>query len=665
MASSYKSLKCDCCAGTLEYSKEKKVWVCQYCGNEIRREEEYDGLYTIKNVVKQTLVDIAYNRLDSAQKNLIECEKISSSYVGTLIARISLQMFQLITPGACAEGASKSLMGQLKRNYEALRQIDPGISAEEEALYEMFEGSDDAFGVLLLVFDSLGDSVHKEFVEKLLDAGRVYSVALNQNLLHYSMKNGRDQLTEKILDNVENIDCRQALFLVISDYEDGEKKKEHVQKLIPKARLVADDRRVIENYLKESGDSLPMKACIYCETARAGAAASVECVDACILGQLKADTELAGEVLGAFCSTHPNDAELYYLVEKIYTVHSGQTAVCEIRTLNESGLFLSVPQKVISLMLGRVDLLTEEKKILLEEAEKTEISQRANDVILAEYLCGMKDLPEMRMEIIDAILKYVTMPSTSTVERYILTCTEEGMGKVAVAEKLFSYDLNLSFFRNLLGDYMNQSGDDPEVRRKLEELLCSRGLTVDAAVLVDMACKAGPDTIDETAAFIRAMTANGTKIRSDAFSRYLETAREYYPQILRMFFLPESIVTEQALANYVLYGKEENGVKAQNALIFAERAGGAFGSSPCIVRINGEELRCNLFQAYLLLAPDSEGTVQAITNAMRNARSKLNLPIYLNGAPAKFKKYVTDHREQLKEVTVKICEENKVFSLLF
>ena len=51
MASSYKHLRCPGCDGTLKYVKEKKVWECINCGNEIRREEEYDGLYTIKNVV--------------------------------------------------------------------------------------------------------------------------------------------------------------------------------------------------------------------------------------------------------------------------------------------------------------------------------------------------------------------------------------------------------------------------------------------------------------------------------------------------------------------------------------------------------------------------------------------------------------------------------------
>ena len=120
MASNYKSLKCDCCAGSLEYSKIKKVWICQYCGNEIRREEEYDGLYTIKNVVKQTLTDIAYGRLDAAQKNLAECEKIDSRYIGTMMARLAFQMYSLTTPGACPQGAVKSLIAQLNRGYEEL-----------------------------------------------------------------------------------------------------------------------------------------------------------------------------------------------------------------------------------------------------------------------------------------------------------------------------------------------------------------------------------------------------------------------------------------------------------------------------------------------------------------------------------------------------------------
>lgn len=213
MASSYKSLRCDCCAGTLEYNKGKKVWVCKYCGNEVRREEEYDGLFTIKNVVKQTLMDLADGRLDSAERNLAECEKIDTRYVGTCLARLCVELYTVITPGACAEGEIKGIFGRMKRDYDALQAIDSGISTEEEALYESFDGAADAFGVLYLTLDSLGDQIHRDFVEGMMDCGAIYSRSLNERLLHVFLKSGKMEQVDKILGNEDNIDCRAAAFL--------------------------------------------------------------------------------------------------------------------------------------------------------------------------------------------------------------------------------------------------------------------------------------------------------------------------------------------------------------------------------------------------------------------------------------------------------------------
>ena len=99
MAVSYSAKKCDSCGGSLEYIKEKKVWRCRYCGQEIVREEQYDGLFTIKNVARQSIIDTAYRRMDQANKNLTECEKIDSHYIGTLIARICYRLIAVITPG--------------------------------------------------------------------------------------------------------------------------------------------------------------------------------------------------------------------------------------------------------------------------------------------------------------------------------------------------------------------------------------------------------------------------------------------------------------------------------------------------------------------------------------------------------------------------------------
>ena len=70
-------------------------------------------------------------------------------------------------------------------------------------------------------------------------------------------------------------------------------------------------------------------------------------------------------------------------------------------------------------------------------------------------------------------------------------------------------------------------------------------------------------------------------------------------------------------------------------------------------------------QAYVLLAPDSSTTMYAIVEAMKSARTKLNPEMTVNGMPVKFKKYIVEHKASLSDNTLKVCEENKVFSLFF
>ena len=117
MAVSFKTRICDQCAGKLQYIKEKKLWQCMYCGALTERQESYDGLFTIKNVVRQTLLDCAYRRLDSAEKNLVECEKIDSRYIGTQIARITYQMMCVITPGALSEQEMRGIFSLLSKIF--------------------------------------------------------------------------------------------------------------------------------------------------------------------------------------------------------------------------------------------------------------------------------------------------------------------------------------------------------------------------------------------------------------------------------------------------------------------------------------------------------------------------------------------------------------------
>lgn len=448
MASSYKSLRCDCCAGTLEYNKGKKVWVCKYCGNEVRREEEYDGLFTIKNVVKQTLMDLADGRLDSAERNLAECEKIDTRYVGTCLARLCVELYTVITPAPAQRGKSKGIFGRMKRDYDALQAIDSGISTEEEALYESFDGAADAFGVLYLTLDSLGDQIHRDFVEGMMDCGAIYSRSLNERLLHVFLKSGKMEQVDKIHGNEDNIDCRAALFCTLQSYEDGEAKRAHISALTGKAGLQPDDRKEIERYLKESPDSPETKRIVYCAAANVGAPASIDYVTDYVLEPAGDDEEAAREILRALCGQHPNDQTVYFLLDRILTRYGGGVAAAELEELADQDIFVVVPGKTVTAMLNRADLTAEEKLRLLELCHRFRIDARTDDAILSAYLCG-GGAPDERRKVLSALLSYVKTLSTAALERYVLGCTDDGLEKTQILEQLLKLDLNKSFFRDL------------------------------------------------------------------------------------------------------------------------------------------------------------------------------------------------------------------------
>lgn len=666
MASNYKSLRCDCCAGTLEYSRAKKVWICQYCGNEMRREEEYDGLYTIKNVVKQTLAELAYGRLDTAQKNLAECEKIDSKYVGTMIARIAYQMYALITPGACAPGATKSLIGQLKRGYEEFAAVDAGISTEEEALYEFFEDQSEVLGVLVIVFDSLGDTLHRDFQEQMLDPSKIYSPVLNENLLRYAMKNQKMTLADDILNNIDNLNCKNALLLVLNDYPDEKEKCEHIARLMKKASLSFEDRKLFETYLEKSTDSYSSKFCVYQYAVEAKTAPSIEYIVRYLIPYIQQDEEKIRELILLICKTDPNDVELYYLVDRIFAEHKGQMALVEIKALRESGIFLAISARNICVMLNRLDLTVEEKIDFLDVIHYWRIDARTNDAVLSDYLNNNQDTPEIRVPVLQKLLSYVETISTVTLKQYIISTTTDGADKTAVLDMILKLNLNMSFFRELLQDYMKQGTDEPDVKDQIIHRLTDQGMQVDGSTLVQMACSATEENVQETAAFIQKMIQSGVRISNDALSAYLEKVpgQNYHSSMIHLLHISSSIITPSALNKYVLYGADDM-TKAKNALIFAEQCSQPFGSTMCSITHLGNKIQCNLLQAYVLLAPDSSNTMDMLVESMKNEKVKLNPVMTVNGFPVKFKKYVSDNKASLHETTLGICEENKVFSLLF
>lgn len=665
MASSYKSLRCDCCAGTLEYIKEKKVWRCLYCGNEMRREEEYDGLYTIKNVVRQTIADAAHGKLDSAQKNLSECEKIDGRYVGTLIARLCVHTFTLITPDACPEGAQKGLVSQIEREYKALLAVDSGISAQEEALYESFDGQAEPFAALLLTFDTMGDTVHRDFVAPFLQAEAVYDRDLNGHLLHYALSHENLDLARVILHNTDNLDCKSALGQMLSHFPDTEDKGALAGALMGQSGLTSEDRRLMEVYLSQTGDSLRTRQEIYCSAARSGVPVSMEVVSRFVLDE-GGDPARSAEIVSALCAQTPTDVELYCLVEQIFSRHSAPLALAELGAIAESGIYLAVPPKYLCAMLDRSQLTTEEKKELFSAGVQFHLDARGRDAVLSHYLSENHDSPSTRLALLPVLLEGMRTLSTGALEHYLLHCSTDGDQKPKVVELLLGLELNLSYFHSLLGRYHQTSPDAPEVTEAVIQLLSSAGLQMDSGQLMELLCTAPPQEESQTAALLQRMLENGVRLPSDAISQYLERAGQgpFQPSLMVLLDTPSSVLRPQGLANYVLYAPDRGEEKLHTALALAQHTGLPLGATPCEVVHLGASVTCNLFQGYVLTTQDSGASAAAMAAAMA-AHTKLNPPIQVNGAPVKFKRYITDRRKELSPVTEFLCNQQGVFSFFF
>ncbi|MGN8946319.1 hypothetical protein ACTNEF_14715 [Bariatricus sp. HCP28S3_E4] len=668
MATSYKHLRCPGCDGTLKYVKEKKVWECIYCGNEIRREEEYDGLYTIKNVVKQVLVDLAYNRMDTATKNLVECQKISSDYVGTLIAEICLKVFTLITPGACQQSEIKGIFGQVKRLYMKLESVaDGGISTEEEALYEAFDENGDAFGVLVLVYDTLQAQAHLQFVLDLFDVSYVYSKSLNANLLNYALKNEKPEIADKIFANSDNINCHDAFFVCLNSYEDSNQKRQRLIPIMEKAEFRQDDYKKIDTYLTNTMDGIETKIMIYEKSVSYGIAPPMQCVVEHILNEPNISDMQISDVYKAFCATKPKDAELYDLITDIYIKHKGENACKEMQELVNNDIFIKMSDKLVRGMVVRKDLTVDERIKLLEHAEQCKLSPKDNDAIITEILLRVDESFENRIALVKTLIEYIDTISTNSLTEYIVNSTVDGDKKPEMLEELFKLNLNMSFFRDVLNNYIKYSKDSSETKNAVTQLLSNSGIGVDSNMLLDIACEANETNYMEKADFIQKSINNGTRVNADSLSLYLErvSVEKYRSELISLLTTPISRITDKALANYVLFSEDPMEIKLQNAIVFAEKNGKTFGESECEVKHLNSTIRCNLFQGYVLAADDSSVTVQSIVGAMKQAKAKLNAPILVNGKSQKFKKYITDNKSQLSQMTITLCEENNVFSFFF
>ncbi len=659
MAASIIVRKCQQCAGRLEYIKEKKIYRCLYCGAESEREEQYDGLFTIKNVVRQVLLDVAYRRLDNAEKNLIECEKIDSKYIGTIIAKIAFKMVTTVTPGACSQTEHRNLLLQIIRDYDALKAIDTSISADEEALYEFLDSAD-IYATLLLVYDSLSDTTRRDYVAEMLSTSEVYANEPNKNLLSYGLKNSKFELIEKLMNNSNNIDPIFALSELLQKYPDNECKVTIIEKLLKSKTIKQEDKSILEDYMQNSVDSLSTKGKIITFAYAANLHISVEKTILHLL--LKANSETVDSVLRQLCSSHLKDDDVYKVLELALSAKTLSMMLTILTILKETKQYILINSKYIISLLSRTDLNTSDKIEALTRILEFPVDVNAKNAAINNYLCFNQDIGETRLAVIQALLSDGKVIPTNTIEQYVLKINTDAVNKPKIVEQLFSLDLNLSFFNDLLAKYINSYVDTKEIKEKIVHILVSKGLKIDPKSILDFICDTTSPSSDKVF-LLQNMLLNGAQLRGDTVNTYLATITpdQFSSELFALISNSASDIKEKTLANYLLICKDRDSQKVKFFIMLAKQSHKKVSEAFCDVVLSGKRISGNLLAIYLLGTPDSFEISKEIADYMISCNAKVNSDIQVGGIGViKIKKFVTENRKILSPVTTQLCSAYKL-----
>ena len=224
MAVNFIARKC-ACGGKLEFDPAKKIWICKYCGTVVEREATFDkvqvdGIEGINDVVRQTLMDVANNKMESAGRNLEDCERKNHKHVGTLIANISYNLAMISM--ARSQEEARGYLDKVKLYAKRLNEEYPFIAEDEINMYEAFgEGVADIYANLLVVFDTLNDGGRVEYISSRLKPAEIFSEHANGSLLKISLKRENYDVAEAVLRNTNHIDRKSGLQELMLHYPDN------------------------------------------------------------------------------------------------------------------------------------------------------------------------------------------------------------------------------------------------------------------------------------------------------------------------------------------------------------------------------------------------------------------------------------------------------------
>ncbi|MDD6097985.1 MAG: hypothetical protein PUB66_04575 [Oscillospiraceae bacterium] len=655
MAVNYISQKCTSCAGTrFEYLKDQKMWKCLYCGTLIERHEQADSMFTIKNVVRQSILDDAWMRFDSAQKNLVECEKIDSRYIGTIIAEIAYEVNMMFYGGLNKQQQS-NMFAQMKKNYASLRNIAASPNDEEIALYEFFESSE-TVGALILVFDALKDSARVELLFNYFDPKEVYSADLNSKLLKYAIKQKNYDLFDSIIKNSENIDKKSIFRIILNNYPDTPAKAENIRLITENGDFLSEDeQKLMESYLRDTQDCADTKYAAAEAVLQTPACPGVDVLFENVAAELE-DSSRIQQLIGIILDKDLLDTELYKIVDFALSRCSGESCLQVFEKLASSENFVTLNYDHLMKLLKNKEIDIENKKKIFEIAVQCHVSDKIVDKCISSYLSEIQDTPENREELIPFLLGSVKTFSSPSAERYIMSTGIDGSKKAEYAEMILDKGVNTSVFRNTLNQYLTGTQDSYNVKYDMICLLKSKGINASLDTAIAFLENAEYQS-DQKISIINKLKENAFT-DNDIYNTYVEKvdATKFDSEVHAALISSATVISENAFVRYVLWLSDLPAAKAG----YVSKMTGMCAARPndiqCSFMLNGSKIESGLVQAYIFTAREDTGAAASVLEALGDIRSCCKSEMRVNGSKTNLVKFVRSQKNTLSQKQHDLCK---------
>lgn len=653
MAVSYVSKKCPSCASTkFVEDKGSKIWVCAYCGTVIERHEEADTLYTIKNIVQQVILDLSYCRFDSAKKNIVECEKIDSKYIGTIIAKVCYYVNALQFESN-SESEKRNLFAQLKKHYLLLSQNSNQLSEEEKILYEFFDSAE-VFGALILAYDTLGDEVRRNFLYDKFKPQDVYSTELNLNLLRFMINNNQLEIADKIVDNTDNIDQCEALQMLLEIYPDSQQKVDNCTKLINNDIVPPDSRNIYEYYFENSSDSFIVKYQIAEACCKSSAYPSVKCIMKNIIVNTD-DVEHVKSLFASIMTRKLADEEVYTIIEFAFEKSNEEVALYIIELLSSTKQFVVLNKQHFIVLLENTKINATYKQKIIEVALNFNVTSKVKEQFVSYYLNSIKDQDINRKVLIPYLLSLVDTISTNSAENYIINNNYDGSNKPEIVRMIMKSNINKSFFRDTFDKYILQNSDSLEISDRIIEILSESGLRISELSIVKLLTSNSYNE-EKKINLLRRFKSGGANFISlaDKYIFYV-SPNLFSPNIFSEILECSNSISLDSFRKYLLNIRDAEAQKAINAKKLLEKCHIPVVNISCSVNHLNMSIECGILQGYILVSQDSPEVTMSVLNSLTDDRIKLNTDIMVSGVRYKFKKYLKEKRTSLGNTTTQVA----------